>query len=136
MEMTVELLEEKFGSDIMEAIDFLSDTLPNRPEKPKKPSNTMFGSNVKSEIVLQYANDLKVYEEVKAEYDVLIDTYQKERYAMEQIFIEYIKEISGFNTVVPAQYSAKTWAFIYDRRHDEGFASMYYFACELINIFE
>lgn len=135
MEMTVELLEEKFGDNIEDAVDFLSDTLPKRPEKPKKPSNAMFGGNVKSEVVLQYVNDLKAYEEVKAEYDILMHTYQKERYVMEKIFLEYIKEISGFNSVVPAQYQEKTWVFIYDRRHDEGFASLYYFTLEIINIF-
>ena len=100
------------------------------PKLPKKPiANITNSSNAK-----QYAIELEEYEKKYAEYEVRYFEYKKVKFAIENVAVEFIKEMSGLNEI-PEQYRDKVYSKAYEYGHSSGLSEVYNTLVDLVEIF-
>ncbi len=131
--VTKENIEEAFGENVSQAEEFIKSQYLPYPEKPKQPliKQGMSSTELKEAALKQeqYEIDIVKYKEEK-------EKYQEHKNNLESILIDYIKEVSGLNKIVPEQYRDKVWSKAYSDGHSSGYYDVYINLNELVAIFE
>lgn len=136
--LTVAYLEENF-SNPQDAFNYIyalindarkDCSLSNKPVKPTLPIKHT------TEDVKVYAEKLALYETEKEAYDNKREAAQKIENDYYRIGEDYIKSITGLNTIVPQQYRDKLYSKAYEDGHSYGLNEVYIKLNNLIEIFE
>lgn len=130
-EVTIKKMEEiAYTSTVYDAIHWALNQELEFPKTPKKPiANISNSSNAK-----QYAIELEEYEKKYAEYEVRYFEYKKVKFAIENVAVEFIKEMSGLNEI-PEQYRDKVYSKAYEYGHSSGLSEVYNTLVDLVEIF-
>lgn len=129
--VTIKKMEEiAYSSTVYDAIYWALNQKLEFPKAPKKPiANISNSSNAK-----QYAIELEEYEKKYAEYEVRCFEYKKVKIAIENVAVEFIKEMSGLNEI-PEQYRDKVYSKAYEYGHSGGLSEVYNTLVDLVEIF-
>lgn len=131
--ITVQFLREKFGDDISEAWEYLNtdgngySKYPFIPEKPHLSGSTATAFR-------KYADELEKYEEKMKEFKKEKQRIDNNNSLIDKTFQEYIREESGV-TKLPEILQNRLWSKAYEDGHDDGYTSVYYHLCELVQLF-
>lgn len=106
-----------------------------RPSYPKQPSKPFLKNGHTTQDVLDYATKLTEYGKNMEVYHKEKEEYKKATNIINSAIIEYIKQSSGLYTI-PEQYQSKVYNLAYENGHSDGYYSVYYKLCDLIDIFE
>jgi len=121
-----------FGS-VNYAIEWAKQQYGSYPIKPDRP---ILSKNHTVDDALKYASDLKEYEEKKLQYDSLKEAYNEHNRTINNVIVDYIKDVSGLNTVVPKQYRDKVYSYAWQESHSNGYHEVYLTLIDLVEIFE
>ena len=132
IDLTVEMLENQFGTDIGVAINYCEPLRMRYPETPKKP---YLSKGADSNMAKQYANDLEQYEGEMITYREEKEKYNEHSNKIDSVLTEYVKEISGLN-MLPEKYKAKVYSLAWSNGHSEGFYGIYNQLRDLVDIFQ
>lgn len=101
-----------------------------KPSKPKLPNYhpTKVDIDMYSTALSDYEAAIKIYTEQK-------EFITKEANEMENLLINYIKDVSGFNSI-PSQYQQKVWAKAWSDGHSGGYSEVCQCLVDLIDIFD
>ena len=102
-------------------------------ELPKIPKKPIIHINNSSD-AKQYAIELEEYEKKYAEYEDNFYEYKKIKIAIENVIVEFIKEMSGLNDI-PEQYRDKVYSKAYEYGHSSGLSEVYNTLLDLVEIF-
>ena len=78
--------------------------------------------------------NLKNMKKKYAEYEVRYFEYKKVKIAIENVAVEFIKEMSGLNEI-PEQYRDKVYSKAYEYGHSSGLSEVYNTLVDLVEIF-
>lgn len=67
------------------------------------------------------------------EYNKKVDEYMNENKQVDSIIEEYLKQISGFNTL-PEDKKSKVWTKAYESGHSNGYGRIYQELLELVDL--
>lgn len=126
-ELTLEQLKE-FGDDVYKAIEFAREFRLEYPDKPK------LDSNHTSKQLKEYNKAFGEYEFSMKNYEELKKLYNENDCKISSLIEKYIKDISGFNEL-PEKAKDKVWRKAWNDCHSEGYHSVYYQLCELVDLF-
>jgi hypothetical protein len=119
---------DRIGLNIDYALGIYGDS----PEKPKKP----FLKNAhNADEALQYAADLRLWQEKMHDYEIALAAWRDRRNHAESVLVEYIKEEAGFSRV-PTPYQDKIWSLAWADGHSYGYYEVYQKLSSLVEIFE
>lgn len=99
--------------------------------KPTKPIRTL----CTAQDHLDYAKELKVYEEEMEAYRTLRAECAAHNFAIEQEVETRIKEDSGLNSI-PEQYRDKVWRYAWEEGHSAGYHEVQIHLINLVDIFQ
>lgn len=129
---TKEDLQKVFGDDVSKAADFLRSEYPPYPNKPKKP---FLGKDHTSKDATEYSKLLSEYEADMVTYRTEKHAYSTEVNKLDNVFEDYMKEISGFYNL-PEKMQEKIWRKAWEDGHSSGYTEVYYHLRELVNLFD
>ena len=106
------------------------------PSYPKQPATKPFLKNGHTtQDVLDYAAKLADFEKVMEVYHKEKEKYNETVNIINSAIVEYIKQSSGLYDI-PEQYRSKVYSLAYENGHSDGYYSVYYKLCDLVDIFE
>lgn len=83
----------------------------------------------------EYVNKLEHYEKEFASIKAYNESIQQHNQAVIQTVEDFIKEKSGLNSLVPAQYRDKVYSKAYSDGHSNGYSEVYNILLDLVDIF-
>lgn len=113
-------------------IEFLQDKKLSYPERLPKP---VLKNNHTTEEVLQYANELEIWEIQKSnreKYTQFVDDYNNQ---IDDFIEEEVKNFAGLFSI-PERYQHKVWEKAWEDGHSNGWYSVYQHLVELVYIFD
>lgn len=99
------------------------------PERVSRPSSHLCKT---SSDYIQYASDLKKWEETQVERNQQLKAYQEEETRLRDEFKKDAIEESGFASHPKAD---KIYDFAYDERHSNGYSEVFNFLIDLAEVF-
>jgi len=132
-EKTTEELINEFRS-LNDALDWRKEQLPEYPSAPKKPSQP--NRTATSEEFMQYATDLKTYEEAMIGYREELNKYRELECDADEVVQKFMWNFSGLDSIVPEQYRSKVWSLAYSNGHSGGYHDVMGQLDDLVNIFD
>lgn len=133
--LTLEMINSFYtggGHSIHNTIEYAQGFRMEYPSAPKKP---FLKNGANSVEVMQYASDLKQYEDVQESYKIAKNGYYEVDSEISKIIEEFIKEESGLNTI-PEQYRAKVYNRAWEEGHSYGYGEVYIHLINLVDIFD
>lgn len=124
------LIEITNTSSVSNAIDWAFEQQCEYILKPTKPVQSINSSTDAK----KYAIALEEYEKNLESYKIDIEIYKKRENEINLVITEFIKEMSGLNTI-PEQYRDKVYAKAYSDAHSYGYDSVYIELLDLVEIF-
>lgn len=106
-----------------------------RPSYPKQPAKPFLKNGHTTQDVLDYATKLSEYEKVMEVYHKEKEQYKEACNVINNAIVEYIKQSSGLYNI-PEKYQSKVYSLAYENGHSDGYYSVYYKLCDLVDIFE
>jgi hypothetical protein len=126
-------IEELNGMSVYEAQEYCDSKKIETPPYPKKPFLSKEKKNdVKA--VEEHLKNLKQYDIEKKTYDYAVSEIAPINSEIEEVFLEYMKERAGLNTV-PEQYRDKVYSFAYQLGHSSGYGEVSNYLMDLVDIF-
>ena len=122
----------KFGTHVYEATEHTKTLYPKYPESPVKPRLLTIKSTPAEH--REYANQLEKYNELMVTFRHEKDEHRKIVSEIDNELIEYIKEVSGLNTI-PEKFREKVWNKAYEDGHAYGYSEIYNHLIDLVDIF-
>lgn len=122
---------EQFGEDIYKLTEYANRFRLKYPDKPIKPR---LDSKHTSEQLKEYIKAFEQYEVDMSNYEELKKSYTENEYKINSLIEEYIKDISGFNTL-PEKVKNKVWCKALEDGHSSGYYQVYYELRDLIDLF-
>jgi hypothetical protein len=132
-EKTTEELIKEFRS-LNDALDWRKEQLPEYPTAPKKPSQPKY--NATSEEFMQYATDLKTYEEDMVVFRQERDKYRELECDADEVVQKFMWSFSGLDSIVPEKYRSKVWSLAYENGHSGGYHDVMGQLNDLVDIFD
>lgn len=130
---TAKDIEGVFGDDVHKAYEYVKSLYMPYPTNVEKPH---LAKDHTSKDAKEYSEKLVVFEKAKEEYAKQKSAIQEHNGELDETFVEYIKELSGLNTIVPADKRSKVWSKAWSDGHSDGYPSVYYHLRELVDLFE
>jgi len=133
--LTLEMINSFYtggGHSIHNTIEYAQGFRMEYPSAPKKP---FLKNGANSVEVMQYASDLKQYEDVQESYRIARKLYYEVDSEISKIIEEFIKEESGLNTI-PEKYRAKVYSRAWEEGHSSGYNKVYKHLVNLVDIFD
>lgn len=119
---------------VYKTIEYADDLKIVRIPELKKPIPP--GMTATSDDYRLFAEELSKYETLKDNNILIIDQIRAHNKQIDNLIINYIKDVSGLNRIVPVQYRDKVYSIAYSDGQGEGYYCVYDKLCELIYIFE
>lgn len=131
--ITAKALLDLFDDNVYEAVNHAQSLYGEYPEKPDKP--TLRKEHTSSDIKV-YNKEYEKYETALSAYKTEQDMYRKRKRDCDDAIEEYIKELSGFNKIVPESRKNKVWFKAWEDGHSSGYTEVYGCLCNLVDLFE
>jgi len=134
LNLTKEFLIQKYGDDVLPAINYVKTC--GRPYPLRESSKPQLDHFHTTKDVTMYLELLKEHEKKIEIYDTVVKECKSVNQKFEGILVEYIKEVSGLNILVPEQYRDKVWEKAWSDGHSDGLYEVYNNLLSLVEIFE
>jgi len=124
----------KNANSVQEAIDIAKGKELVYPKRPTKPLQSHFDKN--SSGMRMYADKLEEYEKDFEVYTSEMKKYRDHKNILDSQIVDFIKDFSGLNSIVPEQYRSKVYTYAYQQGHSSGYSEVAIILENLVEIFE
>ena len=116
---------------IYETIEWAKTQKGNCPKAPIKPKTQNITSSAQAqELAIAFAN----WENEMAAYNKENQNWLDNKYKIESVLEDYIKEQAGLNDI-PESSRDKVWDYAWAQGHSDGYYQVYLYLCQVVDLF-
>lgn len=130
--ISAKAFEETFGDNVDIAVEAVKASYMKYPTAPTKPFLTQKHNSAE---LAEYSVKFSAYEKAMEAYNAEKKIAQEHNRNADNQLRDYIKEVSGFNRIVPADRKDKVWNKAWSDGHSSGYHEVYTQLSELVDLF-